>query len=43
MITTIQGPERCIIDAGMKVLTSDIGMPKLCTRDGITLVRLNEK
>ena len=43
MITSIQGPVRCIIDAGMKVLTFDNGVAKLSTPEGLTLVRLNEE
>jgi D-serine deaminase-like pyridoxal phosphate-dependent protein len=43
MVVSVQSSERCIIDAGMKVLTTDNGMPDLIKPDGLKLVRLNEE
>jgi D-serine deaminase-like pyridoxal phosphate-dependent protein len=42
-VVSVQRPERCIIDAGMKVLTTDNGMPDLIKPDGLKLERLNEE
>jgi D-serine deaminase-like pyridoxal phosphate-dependent protein len=36
-------PERAILDAGMKVLTTDNGMPELVAPAGIKLVRFSEE
>jgi D-serine deaminase-like pyridoxal phosphate-dependent protein len=43
MVTSVQGPEKCIIDAGMKVLTSDNGLPEIITPGGLALSKLNEE
>jgi D-serine deaminase-like pyridoxal phosphate-dependent protein len=43
MVMSSHEPERCIIDAGMKVLTSDSGMPKIISPAGLELTELNEE
>jgi D-serine deaminase-like pyridoxal phosphate-dependent protein len=43
MVTSIHAPERCIIDAGMKVLTTDNGLPELISPQGLKLLKLNEE
>jgi 3-hydroxy-D-aspartate aldolase len=43
MMTSIQGAEQCIIDAGIKVLTIDNGIPEIIKLDGHKLLKLNEE
>ena len=43
MVTSIHSPERCIIDAGMKVLTTDNGLPEINSTQGLKLQKLNEE
>jgi D-serine deaminase-like pyridoxal phosphate-dependent protein len=43
MVTSVQDPERCIIDAGMKVLTTDNGIPEIIAPNGLMLFKLNEE
>ena len=43
MATSIHTPERCIIDAGMKVLTTDNGLPEIISAHGLKLQKLNEE
>jgi len=43
MVTSIQAAGRSMIDAGLKVLTTDNGMPELITPDGLKLLNLNEE
>jgi D-serine deaminase-like pyridoxal phosphate-dependent protein len=43
MVTSVHDSERCIIDAGIKALTTDNGIPKIQTPDGLELYRLNEE
>jgi len=42
-VTSVQGSERCIIDAGIKVLTTDNGIPEILTPKSFELYRLNEE
>jgi D-serine deaminase-like pyridoxal phosphate-dependent protein len=42
-VTSVHGSERCIIDAGIKVLTTDNGIPEILTPKGTELYRLNEE
>jgi D-serine deaminase-like pyridoxal phosphate-dependent protein len=43
MVTSVQAAGRSIIDAGLKVLTTDNGIPELITPDGLKLLNLNEE
>jgi D-serine deaminase-like pyridoxal phosphate-dependent protein len=43
MVTSINTPERCVIDSGMKVLTTDNGLPELISPKGLKLQKLNEE
>ena len=43
MVTSVQAVGRSIIDAGLKVLTTDNGMPELISPDGLKLLNLNEE
>jgi D-serine deaminase-like pyridoxal phosphate-dependent protein len=43
MVTSVQTAGRCIIDAGLKVLTTDNGMPEIIIQDGFKLLNLNEE
>jgi len=43
MVTSIHAPERCVIDAGMKVLTTDNGLPEINSVQGLKLQKLNEE
>ncbi len=43
MVTSIHTPERCIIDAGMKVLTTDNDLPEIISVPGLILQKLNEE
>jgi len=43
MVTSIHAPDRCIIDAGMKVLTTDNGLPEIISTQGLKLQKLNEE
>ncbi len=36
-------PERAIIDAGLKVLTTENGLPEVSSHPGVTLAALNEE
>jgi D-serine deaminase-like pyridoxal phosphate-dependent protein len=42
-VVSVPSMDRCIIDAGMKVLTIDNGLPMIASPDGLTLIRLNEE
>lgn len=42
-VTSLHSPERCIIDAGMKVLTTDNGLPEIISPQGLKLQKLNEE
>ena len=43
MVTSARNPGRFIIDAGMKSLTTDNGMPEILTPGGLILQKLNEE
>ena len=43
MVTSKHSPERCIIDAGMKVLSTDNGLPEIILAQGLKLMKLNEE
>jgi len=43
IVSSIHSPERCIIDAGMKVLTTDNGLPEIISNPGLKLQKLNEE
>jgi len=43
MVTSGRNPGRFIIDAGMKSLTTDNGMPEILTPGGLILQKLNEE
>ena len=42
-VTSVHDSERCIIDAGIKVLTTDNGIPEILTPKGFELYKLNEE
>jgi D-serine deaminase-like pyridoxal phosphate-dependent protein len=43
MVSSIHTSERCIIDAGMKVLSTDNGLPEIISARGLKLQKLNEE
>jgi len=43
MVTSIQGANQCIIDAGLKVLATDHGLPKISIPDDLILIKMNEE
>ncbi len=42
-VISVPAPDRAILDAGMKVLTTDNGMPELVGPEGVRLVRFSEE
>jgi len=42
-VISVRGPSRAILDAGMKVLTTDNGLPEVISPPGVTLVALHEE
>jgi D-serine deaminase-like pyridoxal phosphate-dependent protein len=42
-VISVHSPTRCIIDAGMKVLSSDNGLPEVFSPPGVKLVALHEE
>lgn len=43
MVTSVNQPGRCIIDAGMKSLTTDNGLPEIILPRGLKFLKLNEE
>ena len=43
MVTSVKQPGRCIIDAGMKSLTTDNGLPEILSPRGLKFLKLNEE